>query len=197
MKKSYHKLLLLIVLCTLSMINIKTVKADGCYKIVELPSYKLVEYTTDTSKYQNTSKYNVEPVNDSNCGIKKNNSNTGSVKNYDKNNVVSCGDGLLTDIPSMIPKTIHVIYLIIQIIVPILLVVFGSLDFLKSVSAPKDDEIKKGRQVFVKRVIAAVLVFFVFAIVKIVVSFAADGDKSRILDCASCIINNDENCIGG
>lgn len=114
--------------------------------------------------------------------------------NYD-DNLVSCGDELLTDLPAIVPKIVHIVYLIIQILIPVLIVVFGSMDFVKAVIAQKDDEIKKGQQVFIKRLIAGVIVFFVFAIVKIIVSFAADSEKTRILDCASCIINNNEDCV--
>lgn len=105
---------------------------------------------------------------------------------------VSCGDGLLTSIPNAIPKVVSIAYTIIQIAVPVILVVMGSLDLFKGLSAQKEDEIKKGQQMFVKRLIAAALVFFVFVIVKVVVSFVADGDSVAIMECAECFINN--NC---
>jgi len=105
---------------------------------------------------------------------------------------VSCGDGLLTSIPNAIPKVVSIAYTIIQIAVPVILVVMGSLDLFKGLSAQKEDEIKKGQQMFVKRLIAAALIFFVFVIVKVVVSFVADGDSVAIMECAECFINN--NC---
>lgn len=115
--------------------------------------------------------------------------------NYNSGNVVSCGNKLLTDIPKILPKTIHLIYLVLEIVVPLLLIIFGSIDFVKAIIAQKDDEIKKGQQVFLKRLIVGVVIFFVFSIVKIIVSFAADSDKKvKIINCASCFINNDENC---
>ena len=118
-------------------------------------------------------------------------------KNYDPHNVVSCGDGMLTDIPKMIPKTVHIFYLLIQIAVPILLVIFGSIDFVKGLTSQKDEDIKKGQQTFIKRLISAGILFFVFSFVKIVISFAADSDKSaNILKCTSCIINNNKECKG-
>ena len=110
---------------------------------------------------------------------------TNTVKNYDKDGVVSCGDNLITGMPKILP-----------ILVPILLVVFGSIDFVKAVIASKEDEIRKGQQIFIKRLISAVIVFFVFVIIKLIVSIAADN-KTNVLKCASCIINNDENCVGG
>ena len=127
-----------------------------------------------------------------------NKQNQNQFNNYDKNNVVSCGNGLISDIPNLLPKTIHIIYLIIQILVPIILVIFGSIDFVKSVIASKDDEINKGRQIFIKRLIYGVIVFFVFSIVKLLISLVGDKDnKVNIMNCASCLINNDSNCVVG
>lgn len=105
---------------------------------------------------------------------------------------VSCGDGLLTGIPNAIPKVLSIAYTIIQIAVPVVLVVIGSLDLFKGITANKEDEMKKGQQMFIKRLIAAALIFFVFVIVKVVVSFVVEGDSTRIMECAECFINN--NC---
>ena len=88
---------------------------------------------------------------------------------------------------------VHMIVVIIKIVVPILLIIFGSLDFLKAVTASKEDEIKKGQQTFIKRAIAAVLVFFIVQIVQLIVRFAA-GNNTNVTNCLSCFINNDNNC---
>ena len=53
----------------------------------------------------------------------------------------------------------------IKIFIPVALIVFGMLDMGKAVTSGKDDEIKKQITVFIKRVIAAVIVFFVPTIV--------------------------------
>ena len=68
---------------------------------------------------------------------------------------------------------------------------------MKSVSAGKEDEMKKGQQLFIKRLISAVLVFLVFLIVKLVISLVAEEEKTdnkamRIMQCAECFI--DKNC---
>ena len=110
---------------------------------------------------------------------------------------LSCGevdgkDALIEDIPQSIPKTIHIIYLIIQIAIPVVLVVFGSLDLFKGLYAQKEEEIKKGQQIFVKRLIAAAIIFLVFMVVKLFVGIVADSNKSQIIDCAECFIEN--NC---
>lgn len=114
--------------------------------------------------------------------------------NYNANVVpVSCGDGLVTNIPPLIPKVVSYAYIIIQIAVPIILVIMGSLDLMKGITAQKEDEIKKGQQLFVKRLISAAIIFFVFIIVKFLISIIAKDTNSgnRIIDCTQCFINND------
>ena len=96
------------------------------------------------------------------------------------------GSGVQID--EKIANTVHIIILIIQIVAPVLLVVFGMLDLTKAIISGKEDEIKKNQMTFVKRLIAAVLVFFVFVIVKFIISFVADDSKS-IMNCADCFIN--------
>ena len=110
--------------------------------------------------------------------------------NFDPDGLVSCGRKLMTEIPTMITQTVRIAYIIIQVAVPVVLVVMGSLDLFKGISAQKEDEIKKGQNMYIKRLIAAAVVFFVFAITKIVISFAADETNNRILECADCFLEN-------
>lgn len=93
-------------------------------------------------------------------------------------------------------KIVKYVILIIQISVPVLLVVLGTLDMLKSIASQKEDDIKKGRSTFIKRLIAAVIVFFVFAIVKFVISIVAGNTKDGIMNCANCFIEGptDSSC---
>ena len=110
--------------------------------------------------------------------------------NYEDVAPVSCGSGLLTDIPAKLPQILKIVYIGLQIAVPVILVILGSLDLFKSITAGKDDEIKKGQQTFIKRLIAAAIVFFVFAIVKLVITFVGNDNSSKIMNCANCLLNN-------
>ena len=94
------------------------------------------------------------------------------------------GDNFLID--EKFATIVKTVVLIIQVVVPILLVVWGMLDLAKAVMAQKEDEIKKGQQTFIKRLIAAAIVFFVIAVVKLVVNFVAD-DKG-IMSCVDCFL---------
>ncbi len=95
------------------------------------------------------------------------------------------------NVDAKIVKVVHTIILLIQVVAPVLLVIFGMLDLAKGVMAQKEDEIKKGQQTFIKRLIAAVIIFFVIAVVRMVVSFVTDGDDdgTDIMNCINGFLN--------
>lgn len=111
----------------------------------------------------------------------------GTYDNYEKTSTVSCSG--IDKIPSVLPKIISIIYTLVQIAVPIVLIILGSMDLIKGVIAQKEDEIKRAQQTFFKRLIAAILVFFAFTIVKLVLGLVTKD--SSVLDCAKCFIRND------
>lgn len=90
-------------------------------------------------------------------------------------------------IDAKIPNTVHTIIVVIKIAAPVLLVIFGMLDLFKGLTAQKEDEIKKGQQIFVKRLVSAAIIFFVISIVQLLVNFVA-GDEG-IMTCANCFLN--------
>ena len=103
---------------------------------------------------------------------------------------VSCGN--LTDIPEKIPRLSSEIFTLILIAIPVLLVILGTIDLFKGITANKEDEMVKGRKMFVKRLITSVLVFFVIGIVKLTVSFLDNETSGKnLVDCMDCFINND------
>lgn len=108
-------------------------------------------------------------------------------------NIASCENSIKgAIIDEKIPNVVSTIITVIKIVVPILLIIFGMLDLMKGIIASKEDEIKKGQQIFIKRLIAGALVFFVFTIVQLIISFVADAnEKTNIMTCAQCFINGD------
>ena len=109
---------------------------------------------------------------------------------------VTCGDGTII-MDSMIPKLVTTGINVIKIVVPILLIIYGMLDLGKAVMAQKEDEIKKGQQTFIKRLVAAAIVFLVVFIVQIVFNLVAN-DSGNIWGCVDCFINysdSNPNCI--
>ena len=104
---------------------------------------------------------------------------------------VSCGP--IFKIPSKVPEVISSLINAVQVIVPILLVIFGIIDLVKGVMAQKEDEIKKGQQTLIKRIIIGAIVFLVIMLVKILVNFVAQSTENRnnIVSCINCFISGD------
>lgn len=94
--------------------------------------------------------------------------------------------GIILD--TKIPNTVHTIIVVIKIVVPVLLVIFGMIDLFKGIIAQKEDEIKKAQHIFIKRLITGAIVFFVVSIVQLLVSFVSD-DSGGMMNCASCFLN--------
>ncbi len=115
-------------------------------------------------------------------------------ENYNTGDYISCGNGFISDIPSKIAFITRTIYFIIEILVPIALIIIGSIDLIKGIMGSNDDEIKKGQKIFVKRLVAACIVFFVLAIVKLVVGVLGDSNKEGIMNCMDCFLNDSSSC---
>ena len=60
----------------------------------------------------------------------------------------------------------------VRIIVPIIIILLGIIDFAKAVIASKEDEMKKAQTTFVKRLIVGIAVFFVPVIVDLIMDLA-------------------------
>jgi len=93
-------------------------------------------------------------------------------KNYACANVVG-KEGIPGDIVSII----NYLYIGIQVIVPVVLILFGMIELGKAVTSQKEDEIKKAQSSFFKKLIVAVLVFLTLSVVKFVFDFAGGADN--------------------
>ena len=116
------------------------------------------------------------------------NSSVLAYSNYSKGKL-SCGNGMITNIPTMIPRTVNIVYMALQIAVPVLLVIFGSIDLIKAISSGKEDDMKKAQATLIRRIVTGVLVFFIFVIVKLLVN-AFGNHKANVVNCMNCFINN-------
>ena len=106
------------------------------------------------------------------------------------NFLVSCPTaGGSIEIPDSIANLIKTIIFIIQVVVPILLVLWGMLDFAKGVIGQDEDKIKAGQKKFIQRLIAAAIVFLIVTVVQIVITTVGNisGDTG-VWQCASQII---------
>ena len=74
--------------------------------------------------------------------------------------------------PPSIAYLVNTVLQYVRVIVPILIIILGSLDFAKAVIAGKEDEMKKAQSTFIKRLVIGVAVFFVPALVNIIIYLA-------------------------
>lgn len=80
---------------------------------------------------------------------------------------VSCAKG------STLVNVIAIVRLVMNIIciaVPIIMILMGTLDLFKAVTAGKDEDIKKKQKALITRIIAGVLVFLVPTIVSVIMN---------------------------
>lgn len=88
-------------------------------------------------------------------------------------------------------KFVGYIVLIIKIIIPLILIIFGMMDLLKAVTAGKDGELMKSVKSFAFRVGAGVLIFFVPTIISFVFGMVdtwTDVEEDYNV-CQTCILN--------
>lgn len=93
--------------------------------------------------------------------------------------------------------TIGWVFFILKIVVPIILIVMGSIDLAKAVAASKDDEIKKAVGSLVKRAVLGVLIFFIPTILSFVVELIGgddiyDENSGTFGRCTYCMLNPGE-----
>ena len=99
-------------------------------------------------------------------------------------------EGIL--VPNVLFNVVSTIITGIKIVVPILLIIWGMLDFAKSVVAKKEEDIKKYQKAFVSRLISALVVFLIIFIVQFAVNLisgvedTSNPDGTTVSDIWSC-----------
>lgn len=116
-------------------------------------------------------------------------------------NIIQAAEGAEGGIPTGIGNVVHLIVVAIQVVVPILLIIWGMIDFAKAIIGQDEDKIKAGQKTFIKRLIAAVVVFLIVTIVQLAINLAASiggegNDAGSAWKCAKCLINGDESQCG-
>ena len=80
---------------------------------------------------------------------------------------------------------------IFKIVIPILLIVLGSIDFGKAVVASKDDEIKKASKQLGIRAAAALIIFILPSIIVMLMNWIMDISDTEMdyQTCTECVIH--------
>ena len=92
-------------------------------------------------------------------------------------------------VPVELTRITSIVITAIQIAVPIMLIIWGMLDFGKAVAAGKDDDIKEAQSLFTKRLIAAIVVFLIVAIVRFVITLFVGAESGEAISCIEAFIN--------
>ncbi len=92
------------------------------------------------------------------------------------------------EIPVEITNITSLLYTLVKVAIPLLLIIFGMLDFGRAVIAGDEKEIKEKQKLFGKRLIAAVLVFLIFSIVELIINLIAPTDSESIMTCVKAIL---------
>jgi len=128
--------------------------------------------------------------------------NGGKVTNKDDTNYKNFYDvstkyykcGNLEKIPKGLPKFTNVIYKLVKVIVPIILIVMGMIDFLKAVLASDEKQMDTNPKNFMRRIGVAVLIYFVMTSVQLLVKVIGGNNQKSISSCFNCFINSEKKC---
>ena len=196
MKKFKILIILLAIVSTLSFTNVYAVSASS--KTYQNCIAKCDKFKNKNGKIKKnkTKAYDacMAPCNNK---LDKTEANK-TVENLNKNKNNSSKTSTTTDLDfckstASVWQIVGWVFMIVKIVLPILLIIFGVMDFSKAVMASKDDEIKKAANSLGIRAIAAVAVFFVPTLVGIVmgliVDFANSGAKADYDICKTCILS--------
>ena len=85
-----------------------------------------------------------------------------------------------------IVKVIVQVIKILMIIIPVALILFGTIDLGKAVIASDDKEVKAAQSRLVKRIIYAAVIFFVPMLVGVVMNIVSVGEQGDTTSWESC-----------
>jgi len=86
---------------------------------------------------------------------------------------------------------VGIILNIIQIAIPIILILWGSIDLLKAIMSSDESSIKKAQGLLIKRAIYGVVIFFIPMLVKFIMGMVG-GDELTNNACMYCFSNGSE-----
>ena len=106
---------------------------------------------------------------------------------------VGCGSGsnMVTGIPAFVPRLIAFGVNLMRIIIPLVLIITGTIEMFKSIISGNPDNIAKCRKRVISKYIGALLAFFIISFTTNIVKLIARGnEKSTAAKCFNCYLNN-------
>ena len=136
--------------------------------------YAELDGKCDPSKYASGVSQSSDGDGDNNFTLRDTEPNPGS--NLISNNVINILDckSLLggDNVDNSLFELLHTIVLAVKIIVPIMLLALGSLDFAQAVFASNEDGVKKAQSKFIKRLVIAVVIFLIPSFLGVILRIA-------------------------
>lgn len=105
--------------------------------------------------------------------------------------VVKCGKA---ELPTPIPTIVRTIVNLIKIATPIILIVMGMIDMVRSVAASDEKKMAEAKGKFIKRLLAGAIVFFVVTILQFLIGIVASEDKDDLFNCIECMVSDGSKC---
>ena len=93
-------------------------------------------------------------------------------------------------------QIVGIVILILKIIIPIIIIIWGIVLLAKAVVSSDDKEISKSIRGLVKKIIAGIVIFFIPSIVSALFSYIAGFSDTRpdFLKCLDCINSPNKKC---
>ena len=113
-----------------------------------------------------------------------------SAASFDVGETTVCG---MSNLPATLPDFTSTLYTMIKVIIPVILIIMGMVDMFSAMSASDQDKMKKAQKKLITRAIAAIIIFFIFAIVQFAFKNVGTSDSGQLSNCLNCLINN-KNC---
>lgn len=78
---------------------------------------------------------------------------------------------------------------ILQIAIPVIIILLGTIDLGKAVMAGEDKQIKAAQKMLIMRLIYGIAIFFVVLIIQVIFGLVADAGESTNSKCFECVAN--------
>lgn len=112
--------------------------------------------------------------------------------------------GCTINIDLIVPAFTKGLVDVVKVLIPILLVAFGMIDLAKAVISNDEKVMKESQSRFIKRIIYAVIIFFIVAIVQLIFGMLATAstkssggkiDENSVSACIACFISDNSQCM--
>lgn len=100
-------------------------------------------------------------------------------------------------LPEKTIKIINIAYNVVRMMIPAIIIIMGSIDFLKSIGSASDDEIRKNTNNFIHKLVGAAIAFLIPAMVGWIAKVMADNSANQGVTCMNAMLNGTYKESGG